>query len=144
MAKVSFSKLRSPAFPFLSSVQKDPHPAASPPSLRHCFEWSILPAGGERAAAGAGGGVCCSSQSRLVLAAEPHMFTGSIPPVEPQRGCSPPRTGVRSSRSWSPPRRPCLCVFKAFRKTDERKAKPVEIIRRISFHVVPPKSYFHV
>lgn len=59
-------------------------------------------AGGERGAAGAGGGVCCGGQSRLAFAAEPHMFTGSIQPVEPQLGGSRPRTGARSSsRSWS-------------------------------------------
>lgn len=66
-------------------------------------------AGGERGAAGAGGGVCCFSQSRLVFAAEPHMFTGSIPPVEPQLGRSRPRTGSRSSRSRSHPTSVFMC-----------------------------------
>lgn len=53
--------------------------------------------------------MCCFSQSRLVFAAEPHMFTGSIPPVEPQLGCSRPRTGSRSSRSWSHPTSVFMC-----------------------------------
>lgn len=41
------------------------------------------------------GGVCCADQSRRSSAGGPHMFTGSIPPVEAQLGR---RSGAGSNR----------------------------------------------
>lgn len=99
-----FLSLNSPfslSFPLLY-----PSPFVSSPSLRHCFEWSILPAcitfcrrkGG---AVGACGGVCCTDQLQPALAGGPHMFTGSIPPVEALHGGSNSRTGFHCNWSWS-------------------------------------------
>lgn len=101
-------------------------------------------AGGERGAAGACGGVCCGAQSRRVFAAEPHMFTGSIPPVEPRLGRSRPRTGSLNSGSGSHRTAVFMCFFKAFREEDARKDAKGEIIRRPHSHVAPPKSRLRV
>lgn len=71
-----------------------------PPGWRY---FQLGESAARRGAAEAGGGVCWGGQSRRVFAAEPHMFTGSIPPVEPQLGGSRPWTGSRISRIWIQP-----------------------------------------
>lgn len=97
----SLPQPKFPPFSFLPSAIT-PSLLASNLSLRHCFQWSILPGcitffRRRRGAVGACGGVCSADQLETAVAAGPHMFTGSIPPVESPLGLRWRRTGCGSS-----------------------------------------------